>query len=234
MPVNLRTGVEGVLDGETSRIELLFRKNPRARRYILRINAAGIPTVTIPRGGSLQEAGKFAQRHVAWLEVRLKKFKERTAAQVDEQMVLFKGEPVALIAVSDTEVSFGAHSIRVAPGRTDWRARLKEKLWRLAKVELPPRVAELAAVHGLSVNRVSVRDQRSRWGSCSVRKQVSLNWRLIQVPDLVRDYIIVHELMHLREMNHSSRFWRWVHEAFPQTSEAERWLKVNASVLRQI
>ncbi|MDB6112071.1 MAG: metal-dependent hydrolase [Pedosphaera sp.] len=234
MPVNLRTGVEGVLEGETSRIGITFRKNPRARRYILRINATGMPTVTIPRGGSLPEAGKFAQRHVAWLEARLKKFKERTATQVDEQKVLFKGEPVALITVSDTRVAFGAHTISVAPGRTDLRAQLKEKLWRLAKMELPPRVAELAAEHGLSVNRVSVRDQRSRWGSCSVRKQISLNWRLIQVPDLVRDYIIVHELMHLREMNHSSRFWKWVHEAFPRTPEAERWLKVNALVLRQL
>jgi predicted metal-dependent hydrolase len=226
--------MQGVLDGERSRIEILFRKNPRARRYILRINAAGVPSVTIPRGGGLEEARKFAQRHVAWLEGRLKKLQERTATQSDELSVLFKGEPLALITVSDTQVAFGAHSLRVAAGRADLRARLKDKLWRLAKLELPPRVAELAAQHGLSVNRVSVRDQRSRWGSCSVRKQVSLNWRLIQVPDLVRDYIIVHELMHLREMNHSARFWKWVHEAFPQTPEAERWLKLHAIVLRQL
>jgi predicted metal-dependent hydrolase len=232
--MNLRTGVEGVLDGEASRIQVLFRKNSRARRYILRINEAGIATVTIPRGGSLQEAGKFAQGHVAWLEERLRRLKEQTAAQVDDRMVLFKGEPVELVAVSDTRVAFGAHTISVAPGRTDLRARLKEKLWGVAKVELPPRVAELAAVHGLTVARVSVRDQRSRWGSCSMRRHVSLNWRLIQVPDLVRDYIIVHELMHLREMNHSGRFWKWVHEAVPRTPEAERWLKLNTMVLRQL
>ena len=191
--------------------------------------------VTIPRGGAFEEARKFAQRHVGWLEERLSKLQERTATPPGElTTVLFKGEPLPLIAVSDTQISFGAHSIRVAPGRPDLRARLKDNLWRLAKLELPLRVAELAAQHGLSVNRVSVRDQRSRWGSCSVRKHVSLNWRLIQVPDLVRDYIIVHELMHLREMNHSARFWKWVHVAFPQTPEAERWLKLHTLVLRQL
>jgi predicted metal-dependent hydrolase len=93
-------------------------------------------------------------------------------------------------------------------------------------------VHELAAAHSLTVRRVSVRDQRSRWGSCSVKAVVSLNWRLIQTPDFVRDYIIVHELMHLREMNHSDRFWKLLYAAFPQTDEAERWLKNHVTLLR--
>jgi predicted metal-dependent hydrolase len=94
------------------------------------------------------------------------------------------------------------------------------------------RLHELAAAQGLAVKRVSVRDQRSRWGSCSVKGVVSLNWRLIQAPDFVRDYIMVHELMHLREMNHSARYWKLVHEAFPRTTEAEQWLKTHSTLLR--
>jgi len=102
----------------------------------------------------------------------------------------------------------------------------------MAWKELPGRVGELAAQHGLTVRRVAVRDQRSRWGSCSARGVVSLNWRLVQTPEFVRDYIIVHELMHLREMNHSSRFWKLVAEAFPQMEEAEKWLKAHSRLLR--
>jgi predicted metal-dependent hydrolase len=103
----------------------------------------------------------------------------------------------------------------------------------MAGKELPARVAELAAQHGLTVKCVSVRNQRSRWGSCSARGVVSLNWRLVQTPEFVRDYIIVHELMHLREMNHSSRYWKLVYEAFPRTDEAEKWLKRHAGLLRE-
>ena len=78
---------------------------------------------------------------------------------------------------------------------------------------------------------MSVRSQRTRWGSCSAGGTVSLNWRLIQAPEAVRDYIIYHELMHLREMNHSSRFWDRVAGVCPGWREAERWLKRNASLV---
>ena len=88
-----------------------------------------------------------------------------------------------------------------------------------------------AAVHQAPVRRVTVRNQRSRWGSCSAGGTVSLNWRLVQTPDLVRDYIIYHELMHLREMNHSTRFWARVEEVCPEWREAERWIKRNGALV---
>jgi predicted metal-dependent hydrolase len=75
------------------------------------------------------------------------------------------------------------------------------------------------------VKRVTVRAQRTRWGSCSRRGTVSLNWRLVQTPDFVRDYIILHELAHLRHMNHSARFWREVERLCPEYRTAEHWLK---------
>ena len=128
--------------------------------------------------------------------------------------------------------SWGNIPIEIEAGAGDLRTQVEEKLWELAGNELPARVGELAAQHGLRVSRVSVRNQRSRWGSCSAKGVISLNWRLIQTPEFVRDYIIVHELMHLREMNHSSRFWKLVHEAFPQTQAAEQWLKLHAALLR--
>lgn len=117
---------------------------------------------------------------------------------------------------------------RVPPA--DWPAPSREWLSR-ARRELVPRVGELAHRHGLCVQRVSIRRQRSRWGSCSRQGAISLNWRLAHAPAYVRDYVIVHELMHLREMNHSDRFWAHVDAAFPERKAAEQWLKEHAPFL---
>ena len=97
--------------------------------------------------------------------------------------------------------------------------------------ELPPQLLALAEQHGLEVTRVSIRNQRSRWGSCSPRGHVALNYRLVLMPPAVREYILIHELMHLRQQNHSIRFWRLVEAACPAFREAERWLKQHGAAL---
>ena len=97
--------------------------------------------------------------------------------------------------------------------------------------ELPPALLALAHTHDITVTRISVRNQRSRWGACSVRGSITLNWRLILVPDFVRDYVMIHELMHRRELNHSRRFWRHVAAACPRYEEARRWLRTDGQQL---
>ncbi|MSO46348.1 MAG: M48 family peptidase [Acidobacteria bacterium] len=127
----------------------------------------------------------------------------------------------------------------------DWIARQRARIRRLvlgaderrelqtrARVELPTRLLELAAVHGLAVSRVSVRNQRTRWGSCGRDGHVSLNWRLILMPEWVRDYVIVHELMHLRRLDHSRHYWRLVAEAYPDYEQARVWLRTQGPSLR--
>jgi predicted metal-dependent hydrolase len=99
------------------------------------------------------------------------------------------------------------------------------ELRRQADAELPARLRELAAQHGFALTGVRVRDQRTRWGSCSRRGGISLNWRLIQMPAHVRDYILLHELAHLRHLNHSRQFWKLVASICPWYREAHRWLK---------
>jgi predicted metal-dependent hydrolase len=113
---------------------------------------------------------------------------------------------------------------RPPPVSPDVERQLRDR----AKCELPSRVRELASEHGLTVTRVSVRNQRSRWGSCSRAGHICLNWRLIQMPDAVRDYVIVHELMHLRRMEHSPRFWKLVADACPDFNAARAWLRAYA------
>jgi predicted metal-dependent hydrolase len=94
-----------------------------------------------------------------------------------------------------------------------------------AKKELPARLLELAARHGLAVTRISIRNQRWRWGSCSRGGHICLNWRLATMPEEVRDYVLIHELMHLKRMDHSPKFWKLVAEACPGYKEARAWLR---------
>ena len=112
----------------------------------------------------------------------------------------------------------------VAPAE-DYRTAIQSHLRALAERELPGRTRELAQDHGIAIRRVTIRAQKTRWGSCSSRGTISLNWKLIQAPPLVRDYLMIHELMHCRQMNHSARYWKLVAEAFPRWQEAEAWLK---------
>ena len=97
-------------------------------------------------------------------------------------------------------------------------------LRKRALQELPPALKVLALEHGISVCRISVRNQRSRWGACSATGAITLNWRLILVPRFVREYVMLHELMHRRELNHSERFWRHVRAVCPGHQQARQWL----------
>ena len=131
-------------------------------------------------------------------------FAGRLDAWIDEQRRRIESERTSVPAVPD-----------------DVR---REALAR-AKRELPPRLLEIAAELGLRVRKVSVRNQRWRWGSCSPSGHICLNWRLVLMPADVRDYVIIHELMHLRRLDHSSKFWALVAAACPGYQDARRWLR---------
>jgi predicted metal-dependent hydrolase len=237
-PARLRAPDEHWLRVGAERVRLWLAPHRRARRYVLRLRPDGAARVTIPRGGSAAEALRFAEKHIPWLErqLRLRTTQPaRSAAWLTGTEILFRGERVRLETVANGEdalARLGAETVRVADPATDLRPEIQRHLWRLAARELPARVLALAALHGFGVTRVTIRNQRSRWGSCSRRGTVSLNWRLIQAPPAVCDYIILHELAHLREMNHSSRFWRTVAELCPEFAQAEQWLKQHRELLR--
>ncbi len=214
-------------------VALIFVRNPRARRYILRIRSDGVARVTVPRGGSLEFAFEFAQRQTAWIERQLLKPLPNVPETVWQHgtEILFRGGRVTLTAAPAGDLVQFADQVVVTKGRAV-RSAVERQLARLAVAELPARTRELAAMHGVAIGRVTIRNQRSRWGSCSVRGAISLNWRLIQTPPSVRDYIILHELMHTREMNHSGRFWAQVELVCPEWREAERWLRKHGNLLR--
>lgn len=105
------------------------------------------------------------------------------------------------------------------------------RLRAAASTVLPARLRELAGTHGLNVSTVTVRNQRTLWGSCSRRGAISLNWRLMLMPADVRDYILIHELAHLKHANHSRRFWATVESMCPRYRDAHRWLRAHGATL---
>lgn len=94
-----------------------------------------------------------------------------------------------------------------------------------AAIELPRELLALAAQLGLPVTRVTIRNQRSRWGSCGRDGHITLNWRLVAMPDWVREYVLVHELMHLERLDHSPAYWALVQRACPRFEDARAWLR---------
>lgn len=226
-------------------VRVRFVRHPRARRYVLRLCSDGTARVTVPRRGSWREGKRFANRNIGWLEKQLLRQASRSLAPKEWAAgteILFRGEKVRLEASEIREgcefrfadqVLGADQSATFRPQlATNLRSLVEEHLRKLATVELPLRAAELAHQHQFEVRRISVRNQRSRWGSCSRHGTISLNWRLIQTPLFVRDYIILHELAHLKEMNHSKRFWREVARLCAEFEKAERWLKEHSELFR--
>jgi predicted metal-dependent hydrolase len=206
-----------------------FVRMRRARRYILRVRPDGALRVTIPRGGSRAEALRFAERHLSWAErerARLLATRRPPVQWTAGTSILIDGEPVPIVREGE-RVTVGTIAIRVPVDVLNLRPAIESALRDEARRILPPQLLALAALNGLSVERVTIRNQRSRWGSCSRSARIALNFRLIQMPPDVREYILLHELMHIRHPNHSRRFWRAVEALCPSFRETERWLKRN-------
>lgn len=110
----------------------------------------------------------------------------------------------------------------------DERRQLREH----AREELPSRLQALADKHGLRISRISIRNQRTRWGSCGRDGHICLNWRLVAMPEWVREYVMIHELMHLKRMDHSPAYWRLVAAACPKFRQARQWLRAHGPELR--
>lgn len=209
---------------------LTFVRNGRARRYILRVLPDASVRVTIPRHGSKREAEAFVRTRSQWIDERRREIAGRRhdLRWRAGHAVWWRGRrvPIDVIPLGGGQVSVHCGDlVATSPARDDFRPVLEPLMRARAAVELPPRLLVLAACHGLEVARVTVRSQRSRWGSCSRDGNIALNWRLLQMPDAVCDYVLVHELMHLRQPNHSPRFWAEVAAACPRYAESRAWLR---------
>ncbi len=221
---------------DTHRMPIHYRRHGRARNYVLRLHTNRTVMVTIPRHGTRKFARDFVESRKSWLEKQWRIMETRNVPPLilrPGMEILLHGQPVALeIGRREErwELRFGSESAPISNPGGNLRPALESHLQNLARACLIKRARRMNWLkdHSEKIRRVVVRNQRSRWGSCSFNGTISLNWRLIQLPAGVRDYIIIHELMHLRELNHSPRFWAEVAKACPDYSSAEEWLKQNS------
>ncbi|MEO9168278.1 MAG: SprT family zinc-dependent metalloprotease [Aestuariivirga sp.] len=217
------------IDGRA--VALRFRRNAAAKRMVLRLDGkSGGLVMTLPKRSSLIEALRFVEQSRDWISRTLAKQPE-PAKFVDGSSILYRGQlhvlhisggPRGIVQVSQG----GLH----VPGKPEHAPRrLKDFLAAEAKRELVSASRRYADAMATKFARVSIRDQKSRWGSCSAGGVLSYSWRLILAPDYVLDYVAAHEVAHLREMNHGPRFWRLVLTHCPHARTAKQWLKTNGS-----
>jgi predicted metal-dependent hydrolase len=217
-----------------------LRRHRQARRYTLRIDAPTREVVlTMPPRGSVREAKEFAQKHGGWIAARLKRLPEATPFAHGVEVPL-RGEPHRIVhrrgergtVWTETDGS-GQRLLCVAGEPPHVDRRISDFLKREAQRDLDAASRGYAAQIGVSIKRICVRDQSSRWGSCSNTGVLSFSWRLILAPPFVLDYLAAHEVSHLVELNHSPRFWRLVKRIYPQLERAKVWLDANGTDLHR-
>jgi predicted metal-dependent hydrolase len=203
------------------------RRHRWARRYLVRLTEDGRVVLTVPPRASVAGGLAFVHAETAWIDREWRRLGARLTWEAGTE-VWWRGERVSL-AIVPGQIVCGSEIIPAAGA--DVRATVTRHWRSVAEQALPPRCFALGTHVGLVPARVSVRDQRSRWGACSSRRAITLNWRLIQMSPFVSDYVILHELAHLEQPNHSRRFWRKVAEICPGWRDAERWLRTHGREL---
>jgi predicted metal-dependent hydrolase len=192
----------------------------------------------MPARGTLKAAREFAERHAAWIGVRLSRLPEPVAF-VPGAIVPLRGvdhlvvhRPAARGVVWREESAAGP-LICVAGEAPHIPRRVADYLKREARRDLEAAVARHAAALAVKPRRISLRDTASRWGSCSSSAALNFSWRLILAPPYVLDYLAAHEVSHIVHMNHSPMFWTLTRRLFPETDRAEEWLKAQGSGLHR-
>ncbi len=215
------------LEIEGRSVALKLRRNPRARRVILRLDAGdGAAVLTIPPGYSNREALAFLEKNRGWLAARLKRLPETIPFLAGTEIPML-GEPHLIVHEPDARRGLWREPGRLfVSGREEHLARrVTDYLKAEGKREIAQRAHAKAAEIGRKVTRVTLRDTRSRWGSCSHQGALSFSWRLILAPEAVLDYVVAHEVAHLRHMDHSPAFWRVVAALHPGHERDRAWLK---------
>jgi predicted metal-dependent hydrolase len=217
-------------EGQTFKVAL--KRRPTAKRITLRVsNATGEVVLSIPERTDVGLAQKFADSHSQWIATRLAKVPERVPFEPGA-LVPFRGVPHRIVHWSTGGA--GEPIIAVAGEAAHVARRVRDFLEAEAKRDFAAAVKRHTAQLGQPAKRITVRDTKSRWGSCSANGALSFSWRLIMAPPFVLDYLAAHEVAHLRELNHSNRFWKLTYQLCPRTDEAEAWLKTYGSALHRI
>jgi hypothetical protein len=218
---------ENVLELPGSTLTYRIRHSARRRSLALELRADGTLTVAVPHGLTLARIRAFVESRRAWIEAKRALFAHPVAVRAPLESgatlpylggslsLAVQPEPAARAACRRVQQSLVVR----APDAAAVRRALERWYRRAAETHLAERVAHFAPQVGRAPRAVAVRAQRTRWGSCSARATISFNWRLMQAPPEILDYVVVHELCHLLVPNHSPRFWAEVARVLPDYAE---------------
>lgn len=221
-------------------LPLRIVENDRAKRLTLRIDAGGRGLrVTIPPGLSQGEVDRFLDRHRGWLESRLAKVPERPSVRPGIKIPvrgvphLIVHEPARRGTVSVAAGETGP-VLLICGDRRHLPRRIADFLKREARREIEALVAKHTASVGKRARQIRFKDTTSRWGSCTSEGNLSFSWRIMMAPPPVINYLVAHEVAHLKEMNHGPNFWKLCRELCPDTDRCKAWLKRNGNALQAI
>lgn len=217
-----------------------IRRSTRARRSRLTVTEQGQAVVVLPLRASEREAGDLVARHQRWIARHVERIAARRTA-IAARLGLGAGREILFGGVAHRVVDITSldgrsrSSVELHPGTIVVRRSSAEKrstaqvleawLRGQARRAIEARVSARSAEMGIAVGSISIRDQRTRWGSASRRGHLSFSWRLLMCPPQILDYVVVHEIAHLRAAGHTKAFWRLVARYFPDTAGARRWLR---------
>lgn len=221
-----------VIDGRA--LPVVLRVSARSQKLSLRFDGmTDSVIVTRPTGVPAAEALSFARSQVPWLRRRLAALPQRVPFAVGTALPIL-GVDHPVIAASGRQGTRIADGCLTVSGQPDHHARrIRDALIRTARGEITTRADAFAATVDRRVRRITLRDPRSRWGSCAATGDLSFSWRLILAPEPVLTYVVAHEVAHLVELNHSHRFWAVVRSLVGDAREARGWLKANGSALHR-
>ena len=227
---------------EGQAISYVVKRSPRARYARLEVSNGKGLTVVIPKSYELAQVPEFIKEKRRWILDKLAKCDETRLPSAQKELksgdvVPYLGQNVEVVTQIDHRktdsvyldgnrlmVSLGSKGSRLSSLLECWYRQKAEELFR-------DKVGRLCSTLGVNYSRLSIRGAKTRWGSCSHKGNLNFNWKLMMVPESVIDYVIIHELAHLKEMNHSGKFWNLVAEQCPQWRKHRKWLKDHEAAL---
>lgn len=225
-----------LIEIEGRRIPLIVRHHPRARRMILRLDMVGEGAViTIPANSSSSAALDFVHRKSSWLCQLLNEIGERVAFgdgvqipfQGVQHLVRHRDDAYGGVWIEDGEINVAGDIEHLSRRLGDW-------LKKQARIRIKSLVYQKVKKINKTLSRITIRDTRTRWGSCSSKGGLSFSWRLIMAPPEILDYVVAHEVAHLVHMNHSPSFWNTVERLTENAKSGRAWLNDNGSILHRI
>tara|TARA_B100000686_G_scaffold354848_1_gene467663 strand:+ start:3832 stop:4542 length:711 start_codon:yes stop_codon:yes gene_type:complete len=216
-------------------IALAVRRSSRAKRVILNVNTnTGTVEIVLPKIATIDTGEKFALSQKHWISMQLARVRPpipfaqgETFPLLGEKITIQLAEGYGILPILEKDRLFVSGS----------GVNINDKVLRWCKAkalrEIEPRALDMSRKLSRTPNRIAIRDTKSRWGSCSSAGNLNFSWRIVMAPEWVFNYVIAHEVSHLRELNHSSKFWGFVKQLNPHTNPARKWLRANGKKLHQ-